>query len=45
VKLFDWILPARAMRKVDFPLPDGPRTARISPGDAMPVIPFKIVRS
>jgi hypothetical protein len=30
---------------VDFPLPDGPITARISPGEATPVTPLRIVRS
>ena len=45
VRLCPWSLPARAFRSVDFPLPDGPRTARISPGRAMPVTPFKMVFS
>lgn len=30
---------------MDFPLPDGPITARISPGEATPVTPQRIVRS
>lgn len=45
VRPFPWSLPASALRSVDFPLPDGPRIARISPGYAIPVTPFRMVRS
>ncbi|KAJ0869103.1 hypothetical protein HanRHA438_Chr11g0485501 [Helianthus annuus] len=37
--------PASALRSVDFPLPDGPKTARTSPGLTIPVIPVRITRS
>lgn len=37
--------PPRADRRVVLPLPDGPNMARNSPGQTIPVIPFKIVFS
>lgn len=35
----------RALRRVVLPLPEGPRTASIWPGQTIPVMPFKIVFS
>lgn len=43
-EIFPGSLPARAVRRVVLPLPDGPSIATSSPGRAIPVTPLSIVR-